>query len=149
MTAIARPRLNRSAHTALRRAPSAAVTDTTDTNAPSCVSDAPHSAFSCGNVATMTCRSAKLRTMSANAAPNTSRISRTETRFGSSVPSLRETVAMAPPGRCTARGKSTGTRRRQQRHSGHTASPPPRKSVLVGPERPPSRGPRAAATAPG
>ncbi len=50
-------RLTRSANSATGSAPSATVIDTTDTSAPSCVSDRCHSAFRYGNSDTMTWRS--------------------------------------------------------------------------------------------
>ena len=52
---------------------SAAVTETTETSAPSCVSDRPHSASRFGNVATTTGRSTKSGSIKAKAVPNTAR----------------------------------------------------------------------------
>ena len=84
MRAIARTRLHRSTSSAAGKAPSPTVTDTTDTSAPSCASDNAHSSCSAGNVATTTCRSAKSRTISANAAANTTLGRETSVRSTSS-----------------------------------------------------------------
>ena len=97
MTAIARTRLHRSTSRAAGKAPSPTVTDTTDTSAPSCASDNPHSACSCGNVATTTCRSAKSRIISANAAVNTTRVPGTSTWPAVYPRGPRSTVPMATP----------------------------------------------------
>jgi hypothetical protein len=94
---MARTRLHRSTSNAAGKAPSATVTDTTETSAPSCASDAPHSASSWGNAATTTCRSAKLRVMSANAAPNTTHALGTSTRSVSKDTCPRPAIPMAVP----------------------------------------------------
>ena len=99
MRAIARTRLHRSTSSAAGKAPSPTVTDTTDTSAPSCASDNPHSACSWGNVATTTCRSAKSRTMSANAAANTTRAWGTPVRSASGARWPRSTDPMTAPPR--------------------------------------------------
>ena len=57
MTTMLLTRLARSAISATGSAPSATVTETTDTSAPSCLSDRPQSAFMYGNSETMTWRS--------------------------------------------------------------------------------------------
>ncbi len=57
ITAMLFTRLVRSAMSAIGSAPSATVTDTTDTSAPSCLSESPHSVLMYGNSDTMTCRS--------------------------------------------------------------------------------------------
>ena len=73
------------------------MTDTTDTSAPSCASDNPHSFCSAGNVATTTCRSAKSRTISANAAANTILGREASVRSTSSDWCLRWLARMAHP----------------------------------------------------
>ena len=57
MTAMLFTRLARSATSAIGNAPSATVTDTTETSAPSCLSDRPQSVFMYGNSETTTWRS--------------------------------------------------------------------------------------------
>lgn len=64
-------RLQRSASSAIGNAPKPTVRDTTDSNAPSSLSDRFHSAFSAGNIETTICRSMKSNTMIANVSPNT------------------------------------------------------------------------------
>jgi len=57
ITTMLLTRLARSASSATGRPHSATVTDTTDTSAPSWLSDSPHSALMCGNSDTMIWRS--------------------------------------------------------------------------------------------
>ena len=80
MTTMLFTRLVRSAISAIGSAPSATVTETTETRPPSCLSESPHSVLMYGNSEMMTWRSMKSTSISANVMANANQAARRPTR---------------------------------------------------------------------